>query len=65
LRDRHFANDQEVKEAVRSWLAVQPKAFCYSEGKQKLMNRWTKFDEKEGDCIKSGAIAHIHYNCII
>jgi hypothetical protein len=51
LRGRRFASDQEVKEAVHAWLAAQPKTF-FSEGNRKLVQRWTKCVEKQGDYVE-------------
>ena len=51
LRDRWFALDQEVKEMVHAWLAAKLKTF-FLEGIRKLVLRWTKRVEKEGDCVK-------------
>ena len=48
LKSRWFTLDQEVKEAVHSWLAAQPKTFSL-EGIRKLVQRWTKCIEKQGD----------------
>jgi hypothetical protein len=39
-----------VKEAVHAWLAAQPKTF--SEGIKKLVQRWTKCVEKQGDYVE-------------
>ena len=36
LRGRRFTSDQEVKEAVRAWLAAQPKTF-FLEGIRQLV----------------------------
>ena len=51
LRGRRFTSDQEVKEAVHAWLAAQPKTF-FSESIWKLMKRWTKSVEKQGDYVE-------------
>ena len=51
LRGRRFTSDQEVKEAVHAWLAAQTKTF--SEGIRKLVQRWTKCDEKQGDYVEN------------
>jgi len=48
LRGRRFTSDEGVKEAVHEWLAAQPKAF-FSEGIQKLLERWNKCIAKHGD----------------
>lgn len=51
LRGRRFDSDEAVKEAVHSWLAAQPKTFFY-EGIRKLVERWTKCIEKQGDYVE-------------
>ena len=45
-----FADDDEVMEAVRSWLEATPKSF-FLEGIRKLVDRWTECDAKRGDCV--------------
>ena len=50
LRDRRFTSDQEVMEAVHDWLVAQPKTF-FSEGFRKLVQRWTKCIQKQGDYV--------------
>jgi len=45
-----FADDNEVKEAVQSWLKATPKSFSL-EGIRKLVDRWTKCVAKQGDCV--------------
>jgi hypothetical protein len=45
-----FADD-EVMEAVQSWLKATPKSF-FLEGIRKLVDRWTKFVGKQGDYVK-------------
>ena len=49
LRGRQFSTDKEVREAVYKWLRDQPKTFL--EGIRKLVDRWTKCFEKEGDYV--------------
>lgn len=51
LRDRRFSSDQQVKDAVHTWLAAQPKTF-FSEGIGKLVQRWTKCIKKQGDYVE-------------
>jgi hypothetical protein len=51
LRGCRFTSDQEVKEAVHAWLAAQPKTFFF-EGIRKLVQRWTKCVEKQGDYVE-------------
>jgi len=41
LRGHKFADDDEVMEAVQSWLKATPKSF-FLEGIHKLVDRWTK-----------------------
>ena len=48
LRDRRFAADDEVKEAVHDWLRSQPQTF-FSNGIKKLTEGWAKCIEKKGD----------------
>jgi histone-lysine N-methyltransferase SETMAR len=52
LRGRHFASDQEVKEAVRPWLVTQSKT-SFSEGTRKLVDFWTKCVEKDKSYIEN------------
>jgi len=48
LRGCRFTSDKGVKEAVHEWLAAQPKNF-FSEGIQKLLERWNKCIAKHGE----------------
>ena len=48
LRGHRFTSDEGVKEAVHAWLAAQPKTF-FSEGIQKLLERWNKCIAKHGE----------------
>ena len=41
-----------LKEAVHAWLAAQPKTFFFPEGIKKLVQRWKKCIEKQGDYIE-------------
>jgi len=43
-----FADDNEVMEAVQSWLKGTPKSF-FLEGICKLVDRWTKCVAKQRD----------------
>ena len=52
-RGRRFSTDNEVREAVHKWLRDQPKTF-FLEGIRKLVDRWTKCIEKEGDYVEKG-----------
>ena len=47
LRGQKFSDDNEVMEAVQSWLKAMPKSF-YLEGIRKLVDRWTKCVAKQG-----------------
>lgn len=51
LRGRRFTSEQELKEAVHEWLAARPKTFFF-EGIQKLLQRWKKCVEKQGDYVE-------------
>jgi hypothetical protein len=46
-----FADDNEVMEALQSWLKATPKS-VFLEGIRKLVDRWTKCVAKQGDCVK-------------
>jgi hypothetical protein len=48
LRGRWFGSDDEVKQAVHTWLCDQPKTF-FSDGIKKLVERCKKFVDKQGD----------------
>ena len=50
LRGRRFASDEEVKEAVHTWLREQPKNF--SAGIQKLVERYNKCIVLQGDYVE-------------
>ena len=71
LRGRRFTSDEEgVKKAVHEWLAAQPKTF-FSEGIQKLLERWNKCIAKHVDYVeklynhKVSAVVEINYkNCV-
>jgi hypothetical protein len=51
LRGQKFADGNEVKEAVQSWLKTTPKSF-FLEGIRKSVNRWTKCVAKQGDYVE-------------
>ena len=51
LRGQKFADDDEVMEAVQSWLKATPKSFLL-EGIRKLVDRWTKCVAKRGDYVE-------------
>ena len=46
-----FAQVLRMKEAVHAWLAAQPKTF-FSEGIKKIVQRWKKCIEKQGDYVE-------------
>ena len=48
LRGCRFSSDEEVKEAVHTWLPEQPKSF-FSAGIQKLVERYNKCIVLQGD----------------
>jgi len=50
LRGQKFADD-EVMEAVQSWLKATLKSF-FLEGIRKLVDRWTKCVAKQGDYVE-------------
>jgi hypothetical protein len=47
LRGHKLANDDEVMEAVQSWLKATPKSF-FLEGIRKLVDMWTECVAKRG-----------------
>jgi len=51
LWGQKFVDDDEVMEAVQSWLKATPKSF-FLEGIRKLVDRWTKCVAKQGDCVE-------------
>ena len=51
LRDQKFADDNEVMEAVQSWLKATPKSI-FLKGIRKLVDRWTKCVAKQGDHVE-------------
>jgi hypothetical protein len=51
LRGQKFADDNELMEAVQSWLKAMPKSF-FLEGIHKLVDRWTKCVAKNGDYVE-------------
>ena len=50
LQDQKFEDD-EVMEAVQSWLKATPKSF-FLEGIRKLVDRWTQCVAKQGDYVE-------------
>ena len=49
LRGQKFADDDEVMEAVQSWLKATPKSF-FLEGIRKLEDGWTKKTCQTNSC---------------
>ena len=47
-----FAQVLRMKEAAHAWLAAQQKTFFFSEGIKKLVQRWKKCIEKQGDYVE-------------
>jgi len=44
-------SDKELKEVVHAWLAAQPNMF-FSQGIKKLVQRWKKCIEKQGNYVE-------------
>jgi histone-lysine N-methyltransferase SETMAR len=51
LRSQHFGSDEEVKSAVRKFFREQNSEF-YKNGFKKLVYRWRKCTEVEGDYVE-------------
>jgi hypothetical protein len=51
LGGRRFRSNEDVKKAIHQWLPAQPKTFYYNCIK-KLVWRWEKYVEKQGDYIE-------------
>jgi hypothetical protein len=51
LRGQKFADDNEVMEAVQSWIKAMPKGF-FLEGIHKLVDMWTKCVAKQRYYVK-------------
>jgi hypothetical protein len=51
LRGQKFADENEVMEAVQSWLKAMPKSF-FLESIHKLVDRWTKCVATQGDYVE-------------
>ena len=51
MRGQKFADENEVMEVVQSWLKATPKSFFLVDIR-KLMDRWTKCVEKQGDYVE-------------
>jgi hypothetical protein len=50
LRGTHFTSDDEVKQAVMSWIKQRTPEFI--DGMCKLVLRWEKCIERQGDYVK-------------
>jgi len=58
-----FADDNEVMEAVQSWLKATPKSFLL-EGIRKLVDRWNKCVVKQGNYVKKYETNNFYkYSC--
>ncbi|KAL4105171.1 hypothetical protein QTP88_020443 [Uroleucon formosanum] len=51
LKGTHFTSDEEVKEAVKSWIKERPATY-FSDGMKKLVTRWEKCISVNGDYIE-------------
>jgi hypothetical protein len=51
LLGRQFGRDEEVKEAVHTWIREQPKP-CFSDRIRKLVDRYKKCVELLGDYVE-------------
>ena len=51
LRGKHFHNDEALKKAVQDLLEEKDKTF-FAKGMMKLVERWTKCFENDGDYVK-------------
>jgi hypothetical protein len=51
LRGQKFEKDNEVMEAVQSWLKATPRSFVL-EGIRRLVDRWTKCFAKQWDYVE-------------
>jgi len=51
LRGIHFTSDEEVQAATIKWFREQPEQF-YSDGFQKLIERWRRCIERLGDYVE-------------
>jgi histone-lysine N-methyltransferase SETMAR len=51
LRGHRFRSDEEVKQAVHTWLCDQPKTF-FSDGIKKLVEHCKKCVDKQGDYVE-------------
>ena len=51
LQGQKFADDDEVMEAVQSWLKATSKSF-FLEGIRKVVDRWNECVAKQGDYVE-------------
>ena len=51
LKGTHFTSDDEVKQAVTSWIKQRTPEF-FIEGMRKLVLRWEKCTERQGDYVE-------------
>jgi hypothetical protein len=57
----HVSNDEEVTNAVHSWLSTQYRnIFFLTSGITKLFERWNMCIEKWWDCIATGRILYVY-----
>jgi hypothetical protein len=47
----HFTSDDEVKQAVKSWINQRNPEF-FIDGMRKLVSRWEKCIERQGDYVE-------------
>jgi len=50
IKGTHFTSDDEVKQAVTSWIKQRTPQF-FIEGMRKLVLLWEKCIERQGDCV--------------
>ena len=51
LKGTHFTSDDEVKQAVTSWIKQRTEFFI--DGMRKLVLRWEKCIERQGDYVEN------------
>jgi len=51
LKGTHFTCDDEVKQALTSWIKQRTPEF-FTDGMRKLVLRWEKCNEQQGDYVK-------------
>jgi hypothetical protein len=52
LRGRRFSSDEEVIGAVQNWLKTKQNKIFLSDRIKKLMKRWNRCVEVEGDYVE-------------